>query len=601
MNDFRFHCMYCEKDLSKSVIVKCAVCENVFLCPRCFSRGKQLYSHKSNHSYQIFVSAKEPIYQRKWIYDEEIKLLEGLERSGLGNWEDVSKVVETKTKEECQQHFEQVYLKSRTFPFPSNSTILSSINKNSKISPRKRNHSQEIESNKKLILSTDKHEERIKKKNSFKKKKKKKKKNLKPRAKSKMNFGDLNGFMPKREDFELLYENDSEKNIEFFGFLDDKISWQLKYPVLESYNLIIEEREKKKNFAIKMGLVNHIIKKNKLVNKTFFQSDKKIEKIDKKINKINSKFQKYNKNCNSKKKEKGKKMKIKKEKRSKRKKSKRTGTGTGTGTGTETEPETDTETEPDTDTGTEDSNIELISDEDHERFIENKNNNNINRKQDKNDQDISNKSLPNEKKAEKKKLIYNNQDLLQQDFLNQNVFVQHKTKTLTKKDIQILEKTNIFARCFDNSNEFENFQFQFLKEYQLKSQINELLSLNEDLKSSLLKKSNSNSKKKVKNKNKNKKSSKHKRKLLNNNEKNNNMKIRILKKNNQLSKNSKKIITPKRSRTSKRKAKSRSKIKYKTIIIPKRVSSLSKSSSSSSSSSSSRNKRSLIRHNQINI
>ncbi len=45
-----------------------------------------------------------------WGADEELLLISGLIINGLGNWAEVATHIGTRTKEECQQHYEEVYL-----------------------------------------------------------------------------------------------------------------------------------------------------------------------------------------------------------------------------------------------------------------------------------------------------------------------------------------------------------------------------------------------------------------------------------------------------------------------------------------------------------
>lgn len=57
----------------------------------------------------------EPRLAQNWGADEELRLLSGLERSGIDNWDVVARHVATgKTPRECEAHYECVYLsKSR--------------------------------------------------------------------------------------------------------------------------------------------------------------------------------------------------------------------------------------------------------------------------------------------------------------------------------------------------------------------------------------------------------------------------------------------------------------------------------------------------------
>ena len=51
-----------------------------------------------------------PIFTDDWGADEELLLISGLIVHGLGNWIEVASHVGTRTKEECERHYEEVYL-----------------------------------------------------------------------------------------------------------------------------------------------------------------------------------------------------------------------------------------------------------------------------------------------------------------------------------------------------------------------------------------------------------------------------------------------------------------------------------------------------------
>lgn len=68
-----------------------------------------------------------PIFTADWGADEELLLVSGLILHGLGNWIEVADHVGTRTKEECEKHYLQVYLgqgdKSKA---PSSVTVVDS-------------------------------------------------------------------------------------------------------------------------------------------------------------------------------------------------------------------------------------------------------------------------------------------------------------------------------------------------------------------------------------------------------------------------------------------------------------------------------------------
>jgi transcriptional adapter 2-alpha len=52
----------------------------------------------------------QPIFTPDWGADEELLLISGLMKDGLGNWADAAAHIGTRTKEECERHYKEVYL-----------------------------------------------------------------------------------------------------------------------------------------------------------------------------------------------------------------------------------------------------------------------------------------------------------------------------------------------------------------------------------------------------------------------------------------------------------------------------------------------------------
>jgi len=73
---------------------------------------------------------------------------------------------------------------------------------------------------------------------------------------------ELAGFMPRRGDFDIEWENDAEQAVADMEFLPDDLAAdkELKLKVLEIYNEKLEEREKRKNFILSRKL--HDYRKN---------------------------------------------------------------------------------------------------------------------------------------------------------------------------------------------------------------------------------------------------------------------------------------------------------------------------------------------------
>lgn len=110
------------------------------MCPSCFCKGREGGKHKAWHDYKVVVrvplplppsslardpeltpphprlcSARQeqhayPIFVESWGADEELLLIEGLTLFGLGNWQDAAEHVGTRTKDECERHYREVWI-----------------------------------------------------------------------------------------------------------------------------------------------------------------------------------------------------------------------------------------------------------------------------------------------------------------------------------------------------------------------------------------------------------------------------------------------------------------------------------------------------------
>jgi transcriptional adapter 2-alpha len=82
-------CRFCSKDVGAGCRVRCAEC-SVDLCMECFSAGVKIDGHEPYHDYRIPHALDFPIFHRDWTAAEEVKLLDAVQRYGLGNWEEMS-------------------------------------------------------------------------------------------------------------------------------------------------------------------------------------------------------------------------------------------------------------------------------------------------------------------------------------------------------------------------------------------------------------------------------------------------------------------------------------------------------------------------------
>ncbi|KAL7103107.1 hypothetical protein ACP275_08G160700 [Erythranthe tilingii] len=288
-----YHCNYCNKDITGRIRMKCAVCSDFDLCVECFSVGAEVHPHKSSHSYRVMDTLSFPLITPDWNADEEMLLLEGLEMYGMGNWAEVAEHVGTKTKEMCIEHYRNAYLNSPYFPLPDMSHV-DGKNRNELLAMGKGNLQDKI-GELKLEEETPFSPSRVKVEDSYKsgpsgrlpsaassagaKVNKKasnvshakdqgespktegrsfggnKPKSTKAKAPSLM---DASGYNPKRQEFDVEYDNDAEQLLADMEFKenDTEVERELKIRVLRVYSKRLDERQRRKDFVVERNLLD---------------------------------------------------------------------------------------------------------------------------------------------------------------------------------------------------------------------------------------------------------------------------------------------------------------------------------------------------------
>ncbi|GLU08718.1 hypothetical protein SLE2022_256140 [Rubroshorea leprosula] len=258
-----YSCKYCSKDITGQTRIKCAECPDFELCVQCFSVGVEVTPHKSNHCYRVMDSLSFPLFSPDWTANDEILLLEGLEMYGLGNWADVADHVGTKSKEQCNEHYTNVYLKSPCFPLPDMSHMAGK-NKEELAAMAKGNGEdmKEVESG--ACSSTAATTAYIKDDPSaVKMEDPQDDRNLRGKKPSSSRnddpaFMEISGYNPKRQEFDIEYDDDAEKLLVDMEFkdTDTEEERELKLRVLRIYNKRLDERERRKKFIIERNLLH---------------------------------------------------------------------------------------------------------------------------------------------------------------------------------------------------------------------------------------------------------------------------------------------------------------------------------------------------------
>ena len=267
------------------------------LCVRCFVLKTKFNSkEKANYiinemtlnaykftNYKILNKLSENLFTVDWTLGDEIKLLGAIERLGLNNWEEISKIL-GKGKFECESHYYTFYYKSKNDFLPDDK--ITNININN-YSPNK---------NKNNILNQNKNEENKylnkiqenlgyipfsdnNKQNRSLSKNNIKKDDLDKNKPSNQNIYDILGYWEKRNDYDIEFKNEAEIQMSEIEFREKENpeNVEINYKNLKNYNNILDEREERKNFVIEKNLFD--VRKQISFSKRLSKHDREIFQI----------------------------------------------------------------------------------------------------------------------------------------------------------------------------------------------------------------------------------------------------------------------------------------------------------------------------------
>uniref|UniRef100_A0A803QRB1 Transcriptional adapter n=3 Tax=Cannabis sativa TaxID=3483 RepID=A0A803QRB1_CANSA len=292
-----YHCNYCNKDISGKIRIKCVVCSDFDLCIECFSVGAEVTPHKSNHPYRVMDNLYFPLICPDWNADEETLLLEGIGMYGFGNWNEVAEHVGTKSKAQCIDHYDAIYLKSPCFPLPDLSHVMGKskdellamakvpgevktenpmiielppseeppLSAIVKYEETKKDPSSTYSSHPTTEVGGDQvkppNESMIK--DEIKAEESQVDRSIgekKPRLSGDEGptLTELSGYNIKRHEFEIEYDNDAEQLLADMEFkdTDTEAERELKLRVLRIYSKKLDERKRRKDFILERNLLH---------------------------------------------------------------------------------------------------------------------------------------------------------------------------------------------------------------------------------------------------------------------------------------------------------------------------------------------------------
>jgi transcriptional adapter 2-alpha len=280
---YKVHCDFCDKEITKHTKILCAECPDLDICVNCFSTGAENEKHSKNHSYHVINKLNFPLFDENWTADDELLLLEGLEKCGFGNWIDIAEHIGTKTPEEVDKHYEKYYT-SQKKGIP-NVEILSKRDANNNliiitVPSKAKKMEEEIETKKtgrknntKGGVIPDKKEPAASQQIS------QLSAPLNAQTQNKdggSSASEIIGYMPLRGDFDFEYDNEAELLLAEMEFNDDDKPDEtaLKHKILEIYNARLDERIKRKDFVKERDMLN--FKKQNAFDRTKSKEEKEI-------------------------------------------------------------------------------------------------------------------------------------------------------------------------------------------------------------------------------------------------------------------------------------------------------------------------------------
>jgi len=240
---------------SNSLRVVCVECQpSLDICLPCFAGSVTVGQHKANHQYRFQENEKFCVMSAGWNAAELFQLLEGLEQFGYGNWNDVSRYVDTKGATECRDAVNQNFvigpIGARTYNEWSRGNAV--------------DHTQ---------ASNQDSEKRI------------------PADPGELSVNELLmlGWLPTRDEFEVEHCNEAEtlvsgldqaKNDE----IEDDVEVALKLTHVEMYQAKLRERGRRRQTAADHGLIKQFfLEQNALKQQTIKpkKKDSKSEALEK--------------------------------------------------------------------------------------------------------------------------------------------------------------------------------------------------------------------------------------------------------------------------------------------------------------------------------
>jgi transcriptional adapter 2-alpha len=254
--------------------------------------------HKKTHDFFIYDHLNFPLLVENWTAAEELALIQGIMKCGLGNWDDVhEQFLQQRTPSECEEHYFSIVYSSTTSETPNvdYTSVMTKRKPQAKDCQLDKNvvkkNEQVIELYKKRQAELRELEEAefpslpkgaplrhqnsgdpnslipVMQQSSFGRGQLNGNTAQRTSGQAQMQSGtgiqkqncnEVLGYLPKRGDFEQEYDMDAELLLADMEFFDDDTpeNFELKNNVIELYNARLDERIRRKKFVIERGLLD---------------------------------------------------------------------------------------------------------------------------------------------------------------------------------------------------------------------------------------------------------------------------------------------------------------------------------------------------------
>eukprot|EP00536_Pseudo-nitzschia_multiseries_P001190 jgi/Psemu1/250307/estExt_Genewise1Plus.C_140246 len=281
-----YECDYCHTDISQQPRIRCAVCLEFDLCLDCFTtsdHGAMMARIKAANQTQTELNKdgieSSSIHHRSvelsltedpktiWTAEEDLRLIDAIKEHGLGNWVDIADAIGGngsvgKTAKRCMERYLDDYLGRYGHILPQWTEVARDQSCKAELAFVKATLAAPSKKEADKIRQTwiDTKLGRVGAPTV-----------LPPRPHDAVHLlgSELAGFMPRRGDFDVEWENDAETALADMEFIrgDRPEDKELKLKVLQIYCEKLDEREKRKKFVLNRHLYDY---------RTYVQNDLKL-------------------------------------------------------------------------------------------------------------------------------------------------------------------------------------------------------------------------------------------------------------------------------------------------------------------------------------